>query len=72
MLEELIGTLREQSITFAVAEPNGRLRNSLQRAGLEKTIGADKVFPSVDAALKGYLTQYPNAAAQRGLSAKPA
>lgn len=66
MLADLITTLKEQGITFAVAEPNGRMQESLERAGIQAMIGADKVFPSVDAAVQAYLAQHPSAAAQRG------
>jgi high affinity sulfate transporter 1 len=61
MLAELITTLQEQGVAFAVAEPNGRLQQSLQRAGIEKLMGADKVFPSVDLAVQAYVAQYPAA-----------
>lgn len=63
MLEELSGLLQEQGVTFAVAEPNGRLQETLIKAGLDSKIGQDKIFPSVDAALKAYLEAYPLAAA---------
>ena len=65
MLTDLVVTLREQGITFAVAEPNGRLQESLQRAGIEKMIGADKIFPSVDVAVQAYIAQYPVATLSR-------
>ena len=61
MLEDLSSVLQEQGVTFAVAEPNGRLQETLTKAGLDSKIGRDKIFPSVDAALKAYLTQYPDA-----------
>ena len=70
MLAELVGTLRERGITFAVAELNGRMQESLQRAGLEELIGAGKVFPSVDAATKAYLAEHPAVVVQRGTSAR--
>ena len=66
MLAELITTLNEQGITFAIAETNGRMQESLQRAGIQAMIGADKVFPSVDTAVHAYLAQHPSAVAQRG------
>ncbi len=65
MLTELVGTLREQGITFAVAEPNGRLEQSLQRAGIPEMIGADKIFPSVDVAVQAYIAQHPVATVSR-------
>jgi sulfate permease, SulP family len=61
MLEELSTLLQEQGVTFAVAEPNGRLQETLTKAGLDSKIGQDRIFPSVDAALKAYLAQYPEA-----------
>lgn len=72
MLEELIGTLRGQGVTFAVAEPSGRLHDSLHRAGIDSLLGADRIFPSVDAALKGYLVEHPTVSAQRGAPAQAA
>lgn len=63
MLEELVGFLQEQNVTFAIAEPNGRLQERLERAGLDARIGKDRIFPSVDAALKAYLEQSAPAAA---------
>jgi MFS superfamily sulfate permease-like transporter len=65
MLEELVKTLRDQGVTFAVAEPNGRLHESLHRAGLDSLIGAGRIFPSVDAALKGFLAENPTVSARR-------
>ena len=63
MLEELNTTLQEQGVTFAIAEPNGRLQETLAKAGLDSKIGQDKIFSSVDAALKAYLAAYPQAQA---------
>jgi high affinity sulfate transporter 1 len=66
MLADLITTLKEQGITFAIAEPNGRMQESLEQAGIQAMIGADKLYPSVDTAVQAYLAQHPSAAAQRG------
>ncbi len=64
-LEDMIGWLHERNITFAVAEANGQMRESLERAGLVDLIGSDNIFPSVDNAMKAYLTKYPTLAPQR-------
>lgn len=66
MLEGLVSRLKEDGITFAIAEPNGRMLESLQRAGLEAVISADRIFPSVDAAMKAYLEAFPTVTVQRG------
>jgi len=66
MLEELVKTLTGQGVTFAIAEPNGRMLESLRRSGIESLVGPERVFPSVDAALKAYLAEHPSATAQRG------
>lgn len=58
MLADLIETLQAQGIVFAVAEPNGRLLQSLERAGLDQLIGIDKIFPSVDTAAQAFVAQY--------------
>ena len=64
--QSLIDLLREQGVTFGVAEPTGRLLESLQRAGIDQQIGAQYIFSSVDEAVKAYLAAYPDAAARRG------
>lgn len=64
-LEDLIGWLHERNITFAVAEANGRIQETLQRSGLADLMGSENIFPSVDNAVKAYLTKYPTLAPQR-------
>jgi MFS superfamily sulfate permease-like transporter len=59
MLEDLSSVLREQGVTLAIAEPNGRMQETLVKAGLDSKIGPDKIYPSVDAALKAYLEENP-------------
>ena len=54
---------QQQGVTIALAEPNGRLQETLTKAGLDSKIGQDRISHSVDAALKAYLTAYPQAKA---------
>ncbi len=65
MLEDLIGWLHERNVTFAVAEANSRIQETLERSGLVDLIGSDNIFPSVDNAVDAYLTQYPSLTPRR-------
>jgi SulP family sulfate permease len=59
MLESLINELRAQGVTFVIAEPNGRMRESLQAAGLVEKIGAEHIYPTVDTAINAYTGVHP-------------
>lgn len=64
-LEDLIEWLHERNVTFAVAEANGQIQESLERSGLVDLIGSDNIFPSVDNAVAAYLAQYPSLTPER-------
>lgn len=55
VLDGLLDFLSSRGVTFVVAEPNGKMRESLSIFGLEQRIGTDHIFPSVDTSVTGYL-----------------
>jgi high affinity sulfate transporter 1 len=50
-LEEVVGELSGQGISFAVARPNDRVRLVLERTGLKQKIGAGNLFPRIESAV---------------------
>lgn len=51
-LRPLVEQLRKSGVTFALARPGHHLRGNLERAGLLDLIGHDRLFESVDAAVR--------------------
>ncbi|MFO7591637.1 MAG: SulP family inorganic anion transporter [Acidimicrobiia bacterium] len=56
-LEQTVGTLAEQGITFVVARAKHDLRTRLDTTGLTARIGTDHIFPTVDAAVEACTTE---------------
>jgi sulfate permease, SulP family len=52
VLNDVLDELDRQHITFALTSAGNRLRENLARSGLLKRIGPDRLFPSVDDAVK--------------------
>jgi sulfate permease, SulP family len=55
MLRDLISDLRQVSIDLLLAQVRSSVRQRMQLTGLLDHIGADHVFPSVDAAVQSFL-----------------
>lgn len=53
-LAELFGELDGAGITVRLARPNHRVLDALARAGLVAMLGADRVFPTINAAVADY------------------
>jgi MFS superfamily sulfate permease-like transporter len=50
-LSELVAELRADDVVVAVARPNQRVLDTLTRSGLVDELGADAVFPTINAAV---------------------
>jgi MFS superfamily sulfate permease-like transporter len=68
-LRELVVSLRERGVTFAVAEPNGRFLDALEASGCAELIGSDNLHPSVDLSVRAYVLQHPDAGSSSGTAA---
>jgi MFS superfamily sulfate permease-like transporter len=55
MLTALLAELAESDIEFLVARVRGPTRDILRRSGLEETLGSDRIYPTVRAAVAAYL-----------------
>jgi len=54
MLHGLIDELQSRDIVFVIAEPNGRTRESLRAGGLEAKLGPERIFPTIDTAVRAF------------------
>ena len=59
MLVELDETLRAAGIELCFAEMKGPVKDKLKRFGLFTRLGADAFFPTIGAAVSGYLAAHP-------------
>jgi MFS superfamily sulfate permease-like transporter len=59
MLVELDETLRAAGIELCFAEMKGPVKDKLKRFGLFARLGAEAFFPTVGAAVSGYLAAHP-------------
>jgi SulP family sulfate permease len=57
MLWTLVSDLRDAGITLQLAEVVGSVRDRMRLTGLLEHIGADNIFPSVDAAVRAFESQ---------------
>ncbi len=53
-LQDLFEDLRADGMTVAVARANARVLGVLERAGLVDELGADRVFPTINAAVDDF------------------
>ena len=53
MLRQVTGELRRQKIPFALARVKWPVGEVLRRSGLEALIGADRIYPTAEAAMEG-------------------
>jgi SulP family sulfate permease len=59
MLFELLADLRARGIEVLVAQVKGTVRDSLRRTGLIDSLGEDRIFPSIPAAVADFTRRHP-------------
>jgi SulP family sulfate permease len=57
-LDELHDELERNGIVFAMARVKQDLRHDLEAAGFVERVGADRLFPTLPTAVRGYLQWY--------------
>ncbi len=57
-LHDLVVSLRDRGVTFAVAEGNGRLMDALRISGIVELVGPDRVYPSVDNGAADFIAKH--------------
>ena len=57
-LHDLVVSLRDRGVTFAVAEGNGRLMDALRISGIVELVGPDPVYPSVDTGAADFIAKH--------------
>ena len=57
-LQKLADDLRREQITLVVARLRTRMQEQLEQAGVTETIGRDRLYPSVHAAVDAYVSEH--------------
>jgi SulP family sulfate permease len=70
-LEELREELAGSGVELLMARVHGRVRDMLRRSGLEESIGASRIYPSVRAGVADYLERHGGAGGTEGATDRP-
>ena len=70
-LEELWEELADSGVELLMARVHGRVRDMLRRSGLEESIGASRIYPSVRAGVADYLERHGGAGGTEGATDRP-